>query len=230
MARTSDILTAIGCGAFVASDFLFAYAGKKDAEEGKKGWYVPATLCTVAGIASVVASNRYSNREIAALTGLAGCAAKAVSDYQKAVAQLPEEQQESLEKLMNEADAADETDSGYSDDKSLYYLPQYQIMFWAMQQEVTTAELNLNQRFTHDGNATLYDFLDELKIEDKELLDHAQDIGWRFNYDDYDSGIQYITFTQYQKMLSKGIVCNYIYFQVEAQSYDAWAKEYNDED
>lgn len=227
-----DILTAAGIASFLASDVLFAVAGKKDEKEGTKAWYVPATLCSVSGVALAIATNRYSKKEIATLAGLSGIAVKSIMDYQKKIDALPEEDRKKLglDDLIVRAEEADEDDANYTEDLQLYYLPQYQVIFWATPQAVATAELNLNQMFVQDSEATLYDFLTLLGIKDKRVLEGTDGIGWRFNYDDYDSGVQYITFSQYQKRLGKGITCNYISFTIDAQTYSSWAKEYGDQE
>lgn len=63
-------------------------------------------------------------------------------------------------KQTTEADAADELeDCETNGDKQLYYLPQNGIIFWSDETTVRTAELNLNQLFTHEMCASLGDFL-----------------------------------------------------------------------
>ena len=128
-------------------------------------------------------------------------------------------------------DAYPKDDAFIEGDKELYFLPQFGIIFLSDQQGVNTAELNVNQEFTHDGKVYLSNFFDwlgiydQLSYEDKAMADMLH---WRFNYDDYESGMQYINFYQYKKKLSNGRTCNYIEFIQEPQTSEQWDEEYGD--
>lgn len=228
-----EILTIMSVFGTVVSDALFIYAAKKEQVDHDKKHYILPIITSTGSIVCIVVSNRVSNSQKASI--LAGAAALATKyyDHQKIInSVLTNEQKDSLNELLVLADEAYSRDDAFIDgEKELYYLPQFGIAFLSTQQDVATAELNLNQNFTHDGEVYLSNFFehlgiyDDLNTEDKIMVDELK---WRFNYEDYENGMQYVTFYQYQKKLSNGRICHYIELIQEPQTSESWNEEYND--
>lgn len=230
-----DILTTMSVIGTIVSDVLFISAAKKETLDGDKKHYILPLITSSGTIACIILSNKVSNDQKVFLLTTSAALATKFNDYRKDVnAVITDEQKETLDELVVMADEAYKDDAAFVDgDKALYYLPQFGIAFVSDQQTIATAELNLNQSFVHDGEASLVGFLREIGVygmlnpEDQCLIN---DLVWRFNYDDYDSGMQYITFSQYTKTLRTGRVCNYIEFIQEPQTLERWAEYYGDED
>lgn len=237
--HSNEILTGITISGIVAGNVLIAKAAREEAIDGDKRHYILPVFLSAGTIGMCVANGFLNKKQIESLSLLAAGSIGSLAKYQKNVQKvITPEQQESLDQLMIEADAADELNASDAEEKELFYLPQHQIIFWSTSEQVRTAELNLNQLFVHDMQASMADFLQFLDLESnaneeekeqlKELEIASESIGWRFNMDDIDDGLQYITFEQYTKKLQNGVTCNYIYFQDDAQTWDAWDKEYGD--
>ncbi|WP_130837554.1 DUF6353 family protein [Lachnoclostridium sp. Marseille-P6806] len=233
----SNILFGLSIGGTVAADVLFIYEGKKlykdnakpDAGSYIKAYWLPVTVSALSVGAGVCSHNALAAEKLA-LASLAGFTTERYNNLKNKTSEedILEADSKTLEDLIIEADAANELYDDVESPKHLYYLPQYGIAFMADEETVSTAELNLNMLFTHEMEASLGDFLDFIGIEDPKWQSLGNSIGWRFNYDDIDDGIQYISFTQYQKPLQDGTMCMYIYFNVEAQTWKQWDEEYQD--
>lgn len=235
----SEILLGVSIGGTVAADTLFIYKAKKlyennDSPTAKNyisAYWLPIVI-SGGSVAAGICSHNALVAEKMALASLVAFTASRAKSLEKTSTheEVLEADSKCLNELMIEADAANELedDCETNGDKQLYYLPQYGIIFWSDETTVRTAELNLNQLFTHEMFATLGDFLTFLGINSSEWDVLGDQYVWRFNYDDVDNGIQYITFEQYQKPLPSGINCNYIYFRTEAMTLDEWQAEYQD--
>lgn len=224
-----EILTGTAVAGVIASDVLFVRAAKKESKDGDKKHYILPAITSGVTIGTIIASNRVSNSQKASLAAAGALTASKYVEYRKNVQEcLPEELCESLDDLEKQADEANEVD-GECEEIALFYLPQFGIMFESTFSQVSTALLNLNQSFVHEGEASLGDFLRFLpRYKDAGMLIIGDEIGWRINYDDPDNGTQYITTRQYQKRLKNGRICNYIYFNEEPMDWDYWLKRYDD--
>lgn len=232
----SEILLGVSIGGTVAADVLFIYKGKKLYENNESPTaknYISAYWLPIAVSAGSVVAGICSHNALAAEKMAMASFATYISTRYKNLQSISSQEdilkadEKTLEELRIEADAADELDDESEPNKELYYFPQYGLIFWTTEEQVRTAELNINEMFVHDGSASLGDFLYFLGIKDPSWKEVCDSIGWRYNFDDFEDSLQYISFTQYQKILPSGIQCNYVYFQTEAQSWSDWDKKYD---
>ena len=226
-----EILTATSVLGVITSDALFVYAAKKETEDGDKKHYILPIIASGVTIGCIIASNRVSNSQKASLA--AGVALMADNYYKqrKAIKEVcTPEQQAEIDELLVMAHEEYSNDMSFTEDKQLYYLPQFNIIFWSTPSDVTTAQLNINEEFGINGEASLatfFSFLGILDLANQAIADH---LGWRLNYMDVDNGIQRILFHNYEKKLKNGVVCHYIEFIDPPMTEADWIEEYHDEE
>lgn len=239
-----EILTGVGIGGEVLSNALFVRAAKLEEKDGKKTHYILPLLVSAGSIAAIVGSNRVSNSQKASIVAAGGLLLSKCMAERKEIKEKygnDEVLDLDLNQLKILADRENEIPFIEDETKELYYMPDYGIIFYANPGRVMTAELNLNESFTHDGEAFLSEFFAFLGLKNTEMeaagLSYEQiqqvadNIGWRFNWEDYDNGIQYITFNNYQKVIhwnEKDIPCNFIYIEEEALPMYQWNLRYED--
>jgi hypothetical protein len=181
-------------------------------------------------VGCIIASNRVSNSQKASLA--AGLALMTDNYYkQKQVIKqvCTEEQQAEIDELLIMATDAYRDDKAFVDGKKLlYYLPQFNIVFWSDPDTVTTALTDLNASFTYCGEAYLAEFLCQLGILKLEYQVLAEQVKWRINTLDIENGIKSITYNAYTKVLKNGQECHYIEFDYPPMKEDLWQLEYND--
>ncbi len=247
-----EILTGIAIGNTVVSDALYIYNGIKLAKKTTdvemsdylKAYWLP-TAISAGGIAAVIFSNRLSSKEKTLLLGLAVANGTQLRLYQDIVEKnIPSEeaaeilsQYEDLdaEKLMIDADAADETKS-YEEDSRLFYFPQIRKVIRCSTDKFNTAILNINEWFAIEWEATVntfFDFIDkDIVKNDPELKECGDDFGWSIDPDDPESGITRILVSQYTKRLKTGVDVTYVYFmdpplhRSEWNDYYSYEKQY----
>lgn len=234
-----EILTGVGVGSHVASNILFVRAEKLYLQDGKKSHFLLPCGLSILSIVSVIGSNRLSSKEKGVLlAGSSALAAKYLKDRKTIKEKYGQDAltDADLAALMEKADKANE--EPFDEDKDciedLIYLPDYGVMFWSDISDVMKAELNLNECFVHSGEAYLSDFFTFLKFKKDDnpaLFDLAEAYGWRYNYDDYDDGMQYIAFNNFEKIINykgRDVVCHFVYFNEEALPMHEWGRIYGD--
>ena len=161
-----EILTGMSVFGTVVSDAFFVYAAKKEQIDHDKKHYILPIVTSTGSIVCIIASNRVSNSQKTSI--LAGATALAANyyNYQNATKEvLTDEQKESLDELLVMAnDAYPKDDAFIEGDKELYFLPQFGILFLSTQQDVNTAELNVNQELNHAGEVYLSNLFERLGI------------------------------------------------------------------
>ena len=225
-----EILTATSVLGVIASDALFVYAAKQEFMDGDKKHYILPIVVSGVTVGCIIASNRVSNSQKASLA--AGLALMTDNYYRQkqAIKQVcTEEQQAEIDELLIMATDAYRDDKAFVDGKKLlYYLPQFNIVFWSNPDTVTTALTNINAVFCRDGEAYLAEFLCSLGILKLEYQLSAEKLKWRMNMDDIANGIDCITYHAYTKTLKNGQECHYIEFDYPPMKEDLWQLEYND--
>ena len=225
-----EILTATSVLGVIASDALFVYAAKQEFMDGDKKHYILPIIVSGVTVGCIIASNRVSNSQKASLA--AGLALMTDNYYRQkqAIKQVcTEEQQAEIDELLIMATDAYRDDKAFVDgEKLLYYLPQFNIVFWSDPETVTVALTNLNASFTRDCEAYFSEFLCELGILKLKYQMAAEKLKWRMNMDDIANGIDCITYQAYTKTLKNGQECHYIEFDYMPMEEDLWQLEYND--
>ena len=225
-----EILTATSVLGVIASDALFVYAAKQEFMDGDKKHYILPIIVSGVTVGCIIASNRVSNSQKASLA--AGLALMTDNYYRQkqAIKEVcTEEQQAEIDELLIMATDAYRDDKAFVDGKKLlYYLPQFNIVFWSDPETVTVALTNINATFCRDGEAYLAEFLCQLGILKLEYQLSAEKLKWRMNMDDIANGIDCITYHAYTKTLKNGQECHYIEFDYPPMKEDLWQLEYND--
>lgn len=242
-----EILTGVAVGGVVASDALYIYNGvriSKESKDGKKPNYVNAywlpTTISAGSIAAIIFSNRLSSKEKTLLLGMAVANGAQLRAYQNAVENNVSEEeakdisdqfeQLDLDKLMIDADAADET-GDYEEDSRLFYFPQIHKVIRCSSDRFNTAVLNINELFATEWEATINEFFDfvnrDIVRNDPELKECGDDFGWTIDPDDPESGITRILISQYTKTLNTGIDVTYVYFMDPPLHRSEWEDYYS---
>ena len=247
-----EILTGVAVGGVITSDVLYIYNGvkiSKETKDGKKPNYIKAywlpTTISAGSIAAIIFSNRFSSKEKTLLLGMTianGAQLRAYQDIVEKNVSIEEvskivDQFEDIdvEKLMIDADAADETES-YEEDSRLFYFPQIRKVVKCSTDRFNTAVLNINELYSSEWEATInnfFDFIDKNIVKnDTELKVCGDDFGWEIDPDDPESGITRITISQYTKKLESGVELTYVYFmdpplhRSEWENYYSYEKQY----
>lgn len=224
-----EILTATSVLGVITSDALFVYAAKQELMDGDKKHYILPLITTAGTITCIIASNRVSNSQKASIIAGGTLLAQNYIQQRKAVEETcSEEEIHNIDELLIMANEAYESDEAFSDGKELYFMPQFNKVFYQTPADVITAELNLNEYFTHNGEAYLSMFFTDLGILTIEEQVFAEVLKWRLNYNDIDAGIQSITFRNTDKVLKNGKKCHIIEFMYPPMKEDLWQLEYND--
>ena len=227
-----EILTATSVLGVLASDALFVYAAKQEfMDEDKKHYILPIIVSGVT-VGCIIASNRVSNSQKASLAAGAALMADNYYKQRKAVKEVcTEEQQATIDDLLIMANDAYKDDTAFIDSgRLLYFLPQFNIVFWSDPETVSVALSNLNISFTREGEAYLSEFFCELGILTLEYQMFAETLKWCINYNNIANGIDCITYHVYTKALKNGIECHYIEFDYLPQTEQWWQLEYGDEE
>lgn len=247
-----EILTGIAVGGTVVSDVLYIYNGVKISKETKDGknpnyikaYWLPTTI-SAGSIAAIIFSNRLSSKEKTLLLGMAVANGAQLRAYQDIVEKnipieesaeiLDQYEDLDIEKLMIDADAADETES-YEEDSRLFYFPQIHKVVKCSTDQFNTAVLNINELYSSEWEVTInnfFDFIDkDIVKNDPELKECGDDFGWEIDPDDPESGITRILISQYTKKLKSGIDLTYVYFvdpplhRSEWENYYSYEKQY----
>lgn len=235
-----EILTVTGVGGQIASNVLFVRAAKKETEDKDLKHYILPTAVSAGSIVAIVASNRVSNEQKIGLVAAGVLSAQQVREYRKIVKENVDDQtfydieqdyaEQDFEKLMIEADAADETDADVLHKKTLYYFPQIRKMVRCTADVMNVAILNLNQEYSIDGEALISDLLNwidkDILKNDPELAQIAGDYGWQMDPDDLEARPTYITINQYSRKLSSGVEVTFIYFMTDPLRREEWEDYY----
>lgn len=225
-----EILTGISVVGVISSNALFIRAAKKEMEDHNKKHYIFPSIVTLATLGTIIASNRVSNSQKASIAaGATLLASKYIDEYNNLRDHLSPEAQSSLDELSILASDAYSNDETFSSTMQLYYLPQFDITFKATSEDVSDALLYIDHCFSDCGEVYLINFLASLGVG--SLTEHliAEKLKWRVNRDNYESGIQHITVTQYEKTLSNGLICHYIEFNDRPRTEDMWKIEYGED-
>lgn len=229
-----EIVTSIAIATHITSNILFVRADRLYLEDHKKTHFIFPVVMSVSSIFSILLSNRLSSKEKASI--LAASSAILTEGLLKKRRNENDISSENLEELMNAADAVNQNALDPPEGvNELIYLPDYGIIFWKDISEVMRAELDLNECFHNQGIAYLSDFFRLLNFSEKdfpELFEIAEHYGWRFDWNDYDNGLQYITFNNFERVIpfkGKEIVCHFIYFNDEALPMHEWDRVYGEE-
>ncbi len=241
------ILTGVAVGGIVASDALYIYNGVKISKEsanGKKPNYVKAywlpTVISAGSIVATIFSNKLSSEEKTLLLGMAVANGAQLRAYQNVVENNVSEEKAKdilnqfeeldLNKLMIDADAADET-GDYEEDSRLFYFPQIHKVIRCSSDRFNTAVLNINELFATEWEATINEFFDfvnkDIVRNDPELKECGDDFGWAIDPDDPESGITRILISQYTKKLKTGIDVTYVYFMDPPLHRSEWEDYYS---
>lgn len=242
-----EILTGIAVGGTVVSDALYIYNGVKickETKDGKKPNYIKAywlpTTISVGSVAAIIFSNRLSSKEKTLLLGMAvanGAQLRAYQDIveknipvEEAAEILDQYEDLDVEKLMIDADAADETES-YEEDLRLFYFPQIHKVVKCSTDRFNTAVLNINELYSSEWEVTINNFFDfinkDIVKNDPELKECGDDFGWEIDPDDPESGITRILISQYTKKLKSGIDLTYVYFMDPPLHRSEWGDYYS---
>ena len=229
-----EIVTGIAIATHITSNILFVRADRLYLEDHKKTHFIFPVAMSVSSIFSILLSNRLSSKEKASI--LAASSAILTEGLLKKRRNDNDISSENLEELMNAADAVNQNALDPPEGvNELIYLPDYGIIFWKDISEVMRAELDLNECFHNQGIVYLSDFFRHLNFSEKdfpELFEIAEHYGWRFDWNDYDNGLQYITFNNFERVIpfkGKEIVCHFVYFNDEALPMHEWDRVYGEE-
>lgn len=230
-----EIVTGIAIGTHIASNILFIKADRLYLKDHKKSHFALPVIFSAGSIVSILLSNRLSSKQKASI--LAASSAFLTESLLERRKNDNDISNISLEDLMIAADRVNQNALDPPDGvNELIYLPDYGIIFWKDISEVMRAELNLNEFFQSQGIAYLSDFFNFLEFNAKdspELYEIAEHYGWRINWYDYDSGLQYITFNNFERVIrfkGKDIVCHFVYFNEEPLPMHEWTRIYGDEE
>jgi hypothetical protein len=225
-----ELLTIISVLGVGASDALFIMSAKKEDRDGSKKHYILPIIVSGVTVGCIIASNRVSNSQKASLAAAGALMADNYYKQRQAIKQVcTEEQQAEIDELLIMATDAYTDDKTFVDGKKLlYYLPQFNIVFWSDPETVTVALTNINASFCRDGEAYLSEFLCALGILKLEYQLAAEKLKWRMDMDDIANGIDCITYHAYTKTLRNGQECHYIEFDYPPVTEDLWQLEYND--
>lgn len=229
-----EIVTGIAIATHITSNILFVRADRLYLEDHKKAHFIFPVAMSASSIFSILLSNRLSSKEKASI--LAASSAILAEGLLKKRRNENDISSENLEELMNAADAVNQNALDPPEGvNELIYLPDYGIIFWKDISEVMRAELDLNECFHNQGVAYLSDFFRLLNFSEKdfpELFEIAEHYGWRFDWNDYDNGLQYITFNNFERVIpfkGKEIVCHFVYSNDEALPMHEWDRVYGEE-
>lgn len=225
-----EILTIASIGGIGLGDF-FIIAGIKEDNNKKK---VIGGVCHVGAVAAIIASNRISNSQKVSLLAANLAAVTKLSDYREVVQQVATPEQfeqiertfnkEELEKLMIEADEADEFIDDCLHRKTVYYFPQLHRIIQCDPDSMSVALLNVNTTYTMYGRASVNDFLRWIPNIESEEDDY--DFGWACYDEDPESGDTAITINQYSKTTRDGVDVTYIWFNESPLRFDEWQDYY----
>lgn len=227
-----EILTATSVLGVIASDALFVYAAKQEFMDGDKRHYILPIIVSGVTVGCIIASNRVSNSQKASLAAGAALMADNYYKQRKAMKEVcSEDQIASIDDLLIMANDAYGDDAAFVDaGRLLYFLPQFNIVFWSEPETVSVALSNLNAIFTREGEAYLSEFFCELGILKLEYQMSAEVLKWRINHSDIENGIDTITYEAYTKGLKNGLECHYIEFTYPPMTEAQWQLEYDDEE
>lgn len=225
-----EILTFASIGGIGLGDY-FLITGIK--EDNKKKKILGGTFHVGSAVA-IVASNRLSNTQKVSLLATSVAATTKLTDYKEVVQQVTTPQQfeqiekifnkEELEKLMIEADEADEFIDDCLHRKTVYYFSQLHRIVQCDPDSMSVALLNVNTTYTMYGRASVNDFLRWIpNIESKE---EDYDFGWACYDEDPESGDTAITINQYSKPTRNGVDVTYIWFNESPLRFDEWQDYY----
>lgn len=224
-----EILTGLAVGGVISSNLLWAYAARQELMDGDKKHYILPLITTAGTITCIIASNRVSNMQKMSILAGGTMLAQNYIQQRKAIEETcTTEEIASIDELLIMANEAYKSDEAFVDHKELYFLPQFNKVFWARPCDVVTAQLNINERFAYDGEAYLNEFFTDLGILTIEEQVIAEVLKWRLNYNDIDAGIKSICFQNTDKVLSNGQICHYIEFLYPPQTEAMWQLEYDD--
>ena len=229
-----EIVTGIAIATHITSNILFVRADRLYLEDHKKTHFILPVVISASSIFSILLSNRLSSKEKASI--LATSSAILAEGLLKKRSSDNDILDANLEELMNAADAVNQNALDPPEGvNELIYLPDYGIIFWKDISEVMRAELDLNECFQSQGIAYLSDFFRLLNFSKKdfpELFEIAEHYGWRFDWNDYVNGLQYITFNNFERVVpfkGKEIICHFVYFNDEALPMHEWDRVYGEE-
>jgi hypothetical protein len=216
----------------LSSDALFIYAAKQEFMDGDKKHYILPIVVSGVTVGCIIASNRVSNSQKASLAAGAALMADNYYKQRKAIKEVcTEDQIASIDDLLIMANDAYGDDAAFVDSgRLLYFLPQFNIVFWADPETVTLALTNINATFCRDGEAYLSEFFCALGILKLEYQLSAEKLKWRMNMDGIANGIDCITYQAYTKTLKNGLECHYIEFEYPPMTEQQWQLEYDDEE
>ena len=226
-----EILTGLAVGGVISSNLLWAYAARQELMDGNKKHYILPLITTAGTITCIIASNRVSNmQKMSILAGGTMLAQNYIQERKKTREVMTPEEQATLDELLIMANDAYCDDRAFVEEgKELYFLPQFNKVFWQYPSVVLEANLNINEEFMHNGGeAYLSSYFCMVGILSVEEQIYAENLIWRANFDDWDAGITAITFDTYDKTLSNGTICHIIEFQYPPMTNDMWTEEYGD--
>lgn len=262
------ILTIGSCVFTGLSDVFFIVNSKKLYEKTEREAvdYISAYTLPIALSAGAVACNVLNDRDykkniasLAASNAALIASAKTHNDnvVQAIEEKAPEKKEEIIErideldgeKLMIEADAAEELNLPENEDKYIYYFKQIHCLIATTPEIMHVSLLNLNGDYTRDLEATLYDLFHwvlyfEKKPEEtmeealnritfgtlnKWVKDNWLSYGWLFDCDIYDNENPAITFNEVSRQIpeiKQKIVT--MEFDEPPRSFDDWEQYYDD--
>lgn len=224
-----EILTGISVIGVISSNALFIRAAKKEMEDHNKKHYILPSVVTLATLGTIIASNRVSNSQKASIAaGGALVVSKYIEERDKIRKELNPEKLASMDELSILASEAYKKDNTFSSTKQLYYLPQFDVVFWSTPEDVSDGLLYINKKFSDEMEVSLLDLYINLGIGSFTDQLIAEKLIWRVNEADYGAGIQHINVYQYEKTLQNGIICHYIEFEDRPQTEELWQYEYDD--
>lgn len=235
-----EILTCVGVGGQVASNVLYVRAAKKEVEDGKLTHYILPTAVSAVSIGAVVASNRVSNEQKIALVAAGALSAGQFQEYRETVRRNVDEgtfekiqteySEKDLERMIIEADEAEELDGDTLHRKNLYYFPQLRMMFQCDPDTLNIAIIRLNEYLSYYGYAsvnTLIDGIDEKLVEKNEWLKkHGDDFGWQIDEEDYYAGLTRVTVNQYTRKVRSGEEVTFVNFMQAPLTRGEWEEYY----
>lgn len=227
-----EILTGLAVGGTITSNLLWAYAARQELMDGDKKHYILPLITTAGTITCIIASNRVSNMQKMSILAGGTMLAQNYIQQRKAIEETcTDEEISSIDELLIMASDAYKDDTTFVDaGRLLYFLPQFNIVFWSDPETVCVALTNLNTSFTREGEAYLSEFFCELGILTIEYQMFAETLKWRGNRYDMENGIDCINYHAYTKALKNGLECHYIEFDYPPQTEQMWQLEYGDEE